>query len=76
MTPVTRCNFTLSRYLATHANLVCSAGSDICQISTSGGTELCGNFVTGTQCLPVYAGENQVRQLRKLDRQKWLIKQR
>jgi acetoacetyl-CoA synthetase len=35
-------------------------GSHICQISTSGGTELCGNFVHGTQTLPVYAGENAV----------------
>ena len=34
---------------------------DICQISTSGGTELCGNFVHGTQTLPVYAGENAVK---------------
>lgn len=33
----------------------------ICQISTSGGTELCGNFVHGTQSLPVYAGENAVK---------------
>ena len=33
---------------------------DICQISTSGGTELCGNFVHGTQTLPVYAGENAI----------------
>ena len=33
----------------------------ICQISTSGGTELCGNFVHGTQTLPVYAGENAVK---------------
>lgn len=32
----------------------------ICQISTSGGTELCGNFIHGTQTLPVYAGENAV----------------
>ena len=35
-------------------------GSHICQISTSGGTELCGNFIHGTQTLPVYAGENAV----------------
>jgi acetoacetyl-CoA synthetase len=34
---------------------------DICQISTSGGTELCGNFIHGTQTLPVYAGENTVK---------------
>ena len=33
----------------------------ICQISTSGGTELCGNFIHGTQTLPVYAGENAVK---------------
>lgn len=38
-----------------------SFGSDICQISTSGGTELCGNFVHGTQTLPVFAGENAVK---------------
>ena len=36
-------------------------GPQICQISTSGGTELCGNFVHGTQTLPVYAGENAVK---------------
>ena len=35
-------------------------GGHICQISTSGGTELCGNFIHGTQTLPVYAGENAV----------------
>ena len=35
-------------------------GPQACQISTSGGTELCGNFVHGTQTLPVYAGENAV----------------
>ncbi len=37
-----------------------SFGSDKCQISTSGGTELCGNFVHGWQGLPVFAGENTV----------------
>ncbi|KAF7188642.1 Acetoacetyl-CoA synthetase [Pseudocercospora fuligena] len=40
-----------------------SFGPHICQISTSGGTELCGNFVHGTQTLPVYAGENAVKDL-------------
>lgn len=35
-----------------------SFGSDKCQISTSGGTELCGNFVHGWQGAPVHAGEN------------------
>jgi len=35
-----------------------SFGDQICQISTSGGTELCGNFVHGWQGAPVYAGEN------------------
>ncbi|EME44140.1 hypothetical protein DOTSEDRAFT_88389 [Dothistroma septosporum NZE10] len=35
----------------------------ICQISTSGGTELCGNFIHGTQTMPVYAGENAVKVL-------------
>lgn len=38
-----------------------SFGSDKCQISTSGGTELCGNFIHGSQTLPVYAGENAVK---------------
>ena len=37
-----------------------SFGDHICQISTSGGTELCGNFVHGTQTERVYAGENAV----------------
>lgn len=40
--------------------IVDAFGPHICQISTSGGTELCGNFVHGTQTLPVYAGENAV----------------
>ncbi|KAK4496524.1 hypothetical protein PRZ48_012504 [Zasmidium cellare] len=38
-------------------------GAHVCQISTSGGTELCGNFIHGTQTLPVYAGENAVKNL-------------
>ena len=38
-----------------------SFGRNICQISTSGGTELCGNFIHGTQTLPVYAGENAIK---------------
>ena len=38
-----------------------SFGRNICQVSTSGGTELCGNFVHGTPTLPVYAGENAVK---------------
>lgn len=41
--------------------IVKAFGSHICQISTSGGTELCGNFIHGTQTLPVYAGENAVK---------------
>lgn len=43
--------------------IVDAFGGHICQISTSGGTELCGNFVHGTQTLPVYAGENAVKNL-------------
>ncbi|KPI41826.1 Acetoacetyl-CoA synthetase [Cyphellophora attinorum] len=41
--------------------IVSSFGSHPCQISTSGGTELCGNFVHGSQTLPVYAGENAAK---------------
>ena len=33
------------------------------QIGFSGGTELCGNFMTGTPSLPCYAGEIQVKEL-------------
>jgi len=32
-------------------------------ISTSGGTDICSSFVTGTPSLPVYAGEIQVKDL-------------
>ncbi|KAI1614123.1 putative acetyl-CoA synthetase [Exophiala viscosa] len=34
-----------------------SAFGPVCQISFSGGTELCGNFTDGTLNLPAYAGE-------------------
>ncbi|KAK5191526.1 hypothetical protein LTR99_003647 [Exophiala xenobiotica] len=34
-----------------------------CQISFSGGTELCGNFIDGALNLPVYAGEMTVKAL-------------
>lgn len=46
---------------ASMANWIADCFGPICQISTSGGTELCGNFVHGTQTLPVYAGENAVK---------------
>lgn len=32
-----------------------------CQISTSGGTELCGNFIHGSRTLRAYAGENAIK---------------
>lgn len=35
----------------------------VCQIGFSGGTELCGNFMTGTRSLPCYAGEIAVKEL-------------
>ena len=45
-----------ARYLA-------SAFGPVCQIGFSGGTELCGNFMTGTRSLPSYAGEIAVPEL-------------
>lgn len=35
----------------------------VCQIGFSGGTELCGNFMTGTRSLPCYPGEIAVKEL-------------
>ncbi|KPI38787.1 Acetoacetyl-CoA synthetase [Cyphellophora attinorum] len=45
-----------ARYLA-------EAFGPVCQIGFSGGTELCGNFMTGTRSLPCYAGEIAVKEL-------------
>ncbi|KAF9529257.1 acetoacetyl-CoA synthetase [Crepidotus variabilis] len=38
-------------------------GRNIHLASASGGTDICGSFVTGTPCLPVYAGEIQTKSL-------------
>lgn len=45
------------------ANWVASAFGPVCQIGFSGGTELCGNFMTGTRSLPSYPGEIAVKEL-------------
>ncbi|SJK97182.1 related to acetoacetyl-CoA synthetase [Armillaria ostoyae] len=38
-------------------------GSAVHLFSTSGGTDICGGFLTGTTCLPSYAGELKVKSL-------------
>lgn len=45
------------------ASWLAEAFGPVCQIGFSGGTELCGNFMTGTRSLPCYAGEISVKEL-------------
>lgn len=45
------------------ARWLAEAFGPVCQIGFSGGTELCGNFMTGTRSLPCYAGEIAVKEL-------------
>jgi acetoacetyl-CoA synthetase len=45
------------------ASWLATAFGPVCQIGFSGGTELCGNFMTGTRSLPCYAGEIAVKEL-------------
>lgn len=45
------------------ASWLAEAFGPVCQIGFSGGTELCGNFMTGTRSLPCYAGEIAVKEL-------------
>lgn len=42
---------------------VADAFGPVCQFQFSGGTELCGNFTSGTRSLPSYAGECTVKEL-------------
>ncbi|KAK5072783.1 hypothetical protein LTR51_005424 [Lithohypha guttulata] len=45
------------------ASWIAEAFGPVCQIGFSGGTELCGSFMTGTQSLPCYPGEITVKEL-------------
>lgn len=45
------------------ASWLAEAFGPVCQIGFSGGTELCGNFMTGTRSLPSYPGEVAVLEL-------------
>lgn len=45
------------------ANWLAEAFGPVSQINFSGGTELCGNFMTGTRSLPCYPGEITVKEL-------------
>ena len=45
------------------ASWLAEAFGPVCQIGFSGGTELCGSFMTGTRSLPCYAGEIAVKEL-------------
>lgn len=45
------------------ASWLAEAFGPVCQIGFSGGTELCGNFMTGTRSLPCYPGEIAVKEL-------------
>ena len=45
------------------ASWMAEAFGPVCQIGFSGGTELCGNFMTGTRSLACYAGEVAVKEL-------------
>ena len=45
------------------ASWLAEAFGPVCQIGFSGGTELCGNFMTGTRSLPYYPGEIAVKEL-------------
>lgn len=45
------------------ATWAASAFGPVCQIGFSGGTELCGSFMTGTHSLPSYPGEIAVKEL-------------
>lgn len=45
------------------ASFLAEAFGPVCQIGFSGGTELCGNFMTGTRSLPCYPGEIAVLEL-------------
>ena len=45
------------------ASWLVEAFGPVCQISFSGGTELCGSFMHGTRSLPSYPGEIAVKEL-------------
>ncbi|KAF2166766.1 hypothetical protein M409DRAFT_66349 [Zasmidium cellare ATCC 36951] len=45
------------------ASWIAEAFGPVCQFQFSGGTELCGNFTSGTRSLPSYAGECTVKEL-------------
>ncbi|EME44453.1 hypothetical protein DOTSEDRAFT_172659 [Dothistroma septosporum NZE10] len=45
------------------ATWLVEAFGPVCQLQYSGGTELCGNFVSGTRSLPSYPGECTVKEL-------------
>ena len=45
------------------AEWLAEAFGPVCQISMSGGTEICGSFLHGTRSLPSYPGELAVRGL-------------
>ena len=45
------------------ANWLAESFGPVCQISFSGGTELCGSFMHGTRSLPSYPGEIAVKEL-------------
>lgn len=45
------------------ASWLAEAFGPVCQIGFSGGTELCGDFMTGTRSLPCYPGEIAVKEL-------------
>ncbi|KEF63445.1 uncharacterized protein A1O9_01423 [Exophiala aquamarina CBS 119918] len=53
----------LTPALATWLVSAFGAENNICQLSMSGGTELCGSFLHGTRSLPSYPGELAVKSL-------------
>ena len=45
------------------ASWLAEAFGPVCQINFTGGTELCGNFMSGTRTMPSYAGQLAVKEL-------------